>query len=770
MMRSAVPHVGATLPRQDAYTKVRGEEPYPSDFYAPDMLFAGVKRAGIPHGHIKAIHDLEARALKGVVAVLTAKDITGSNRQGVIRKDQPVLADDKVRHCGDGVALVIAEDLNVLRKAIDSIQVEVDPLPGIFDPDDALKEDAPVIHEDNPTGNILLKGSLERGNVPKAFEECAHIVEGVFTVPMQEHAYLETEAGWAVLRDDDRVHITVATQTPFRDRTEVAGALGLDPDRIRILAPFCGGAFGGKDGISVQSLLGLAALTCPGRPVKMWWSREESFLASPKRHPARIEYRLGALSDGRLHAIEARITFDTGPYDHLGGAVMALGLEHAGGPYRIPNTSLKAFAVYTNNPIGGAFRAFGVAQVNAALEQMMDMLASKAMRSPLELRERSGVQKGDMNAIGVTLTHGTGFLDCLERLKAHPLWRDREAWKSGAGRFKKRGTGVASVFHGMGYGRVVPDVANAKVELTDSGSFRLFCGVVDMGQGNAATYLQIACDLLNQGLDRMELVLPDTDRTLPSGSSSASRTTYTFGNALIGSCKRLKDHLLSRASDLLLGRGGHEMALVPGRIRHLPSGREITLEDFARILPSQERSFIHRFRMPVAPDNVTTDEPLMLHGIPHAVFSYGVHLACVEVDELTGRVKIEHYLAVSDCGRIINPQAFEQQIQGGIAQSVGYALSEDFKAADGVIQTQDLSTYIIPTALDMPDIESLAVEIPEASGPFGLKGAGEIATDGPLPAVSNAVFDACGVRVFHAPLTPERVLDALCTSTEGGIS
>lgn len=749
--------IGKSIPRIDACTKVTGREKYAADYYGHDLLWAGVKRAGIPHGKVKHIYMDDALRTPGVISVLSSKDVKGSNRQGVIRKDQPVLVDDKVRHCGDPVALVVAEDRETMARAIARITLEVEPLPAVFDPEEALQEGAPLIHEDHPQGNVLLKGVLETGMGEAAFAECEEVVSARFEVPCQEHAYLETEAGWAILREDGMLEITASTQTPFRDRSEVAEALGWDAAKVRIIAPYCGGAFGGKDGITVQSLLGLAALRCPKRPVKMWWDREESFLASVKRHPAHLYYRLGARRDGTLHALDVRIYYDTGPYDHLGGAVMALGLEHAGGPYRIPNASLKAWSVYTNNPTGGAFRGFGVPQVNGAMEQVLDMLAGRLGLSPLEMRLRNAVRRGDRNTVGVTLLGSTGITESLEAIRAHPLWHEKEGWKQGAGPFKRRGVGLSSVMHGMGYGPVVPDVANAKLELTKQGAFRVFSGVVDMGQGNASTYLQIAGDILNQDAAHMELVLPDTHQTLPSGSASASRTTYTFGNALIGAATAIKQRLLQRASDLLMVSGMEEMAIIPGRIRHLPSGREISLSDLARYLDDAERVTTFRFRAPVARESLPIEPNLRLHGVPHLIFSYGAHLACVEVDQLTGEVEVQQYLAVTEAGRIINPQIFEQQIHGGIAQGLGYALCEDFVVEEGRIKTPDLSTYIIPTSLDVPDMETAMVQLHEPTGPFGLKGAGEIAMDGPFPAVANAVADACGIRPLRSPLTAERV-------------
>lgn len=765
---SRILQVGQNAPRVDARSKVSGAEKYAADYYGDQLLWAGVKRAGVPHALIKNMELAGARSHPGILAVLTYRDLRGSNRQGVIRQDQPVLVDDKVRHCGDAVALVVAEDRAALDQALDLIAIEYDLLPGVFDMAAALEPGAVLVHEDNSTGNVLLAGDLLTGRGEAALEECAVEVEDFFEVQRQEHAYLETEGGVAILKEDGKLSIIVSTQTPFRDRAEVAKALGLDLEKIRIIAPYCGGAFGGKDGVTVQTLLSLAALHCPGRFIKMQWSREESFLASVKRHSGRLHYRLGAQADGTLHALAVEVHYDTGPYDHLGGAVLALGLEHAGGPYRIPHTRLRGWSVYTNNPIGGAFRGFGVPQVTAAMEQMMDMAAARLGLSPLEIRQRNAVRKGDRNPVGVTLTTSTGMQDCLALLADHDLWRKRETWKAAARSFKRRGVGLACVMHGMGYGPIVPDYGNANIELTEQGTFRVFSGVVDMGQGNASTYLQIVGAILNQNADQMELLQPDTDITLPSGSSSASRTTYTFGNALIGAALALKERLLQRAAALIENmaaensvRNISDLTMAPGAIVHRKTGQTIPLSRLAGLFAAAERVSVFNFQAPVASERPTADDDMQLHGIPHHIFSYGAHLACVEVDEITGKVEVKQYLAVSDCGRIINPQVFEQQIQGGIAQGLGYALHEEFIVENGRIATSDLSTYIIPTALDIPDLQSVAVEQPEETGPFGLKGAGEIGIDGPLPAVANALADACGVRIRRYPLTAERVLQAL---------
>ncbi len=520
-MRSGMLEVGCSVPRFDARAKVTGMEKYAVDHYPENFVWAGAKRCGIPHGRIVEIDVSAARAVPGVVAVLTRKDVPGTNRQGIVHKDQPVLAGEKARHRGDPVALVLAEDRETLREALRLIRVEVEPLPAVFDPEEALKPDAPLVHD---KGNLLLGADIRSGKGSEALDECDVVVEGSFEVPFQEHAFIETENGVAWREPDGKIVMTVSTQAPFRDRFEVGHALGLDPASIRVISPYLGGGFGGKDGATVQCLLALAALHSGGRPVKMWWDREESFTAGYKRHGARMYYRLGAMADGTLHALHCRLYYDSGAYAHLGGEVMELGMEHAGGPYRIPNTLIEGWSVYTNNPVGGAMRGFGVCQVAFAVERMMDMLAEKLGMDPLELRLGNALRRGDTNCAGVTMVHSTGMVQCLEALRRHPLWTGRDAWKRAAGPFKRRGVGVAAVFNAMGYGRGLPDSAVAKVELTREGKIRVYNGVSDMGQGNAAAFVQIAGEILCQDSSRMELVQPDTERTHPSGSSSAGRS------------------------------------------------------------------------------------------------------------------------------------------------------------------------------------------------------------------------------------------------------
>jgi CO/xanthine dehydrogenase Mo-binding subunit len=554
--------------------------------------------------------------------------------------------------------------------------------------------------------------------------------------------------------------MTVSTQAPFRDRFEIGHALGLDPLSIRVRAPYLGGGFGGKDGATVQCLLGLAALHAEGRPVRMAWDREESILAGYKRHAVRVRLALGAEVDGTLLAASCRLLFDTGAYAHLGGEVMELSMEHACGPYRVPNVRVEGHCVYTNNPIAGAFRGFGVAQASPAFEGMMDALAAKLNQDPLELRRKNALRPGDVNPAGVRLGESVHLVECLDAIASHPLWTGREAWRSAAPPFTRRGVGLAAVFNGMGYGRGLPDMAIAKVELTETGEFLVYSAVTDMGQGNAAAFALLAAQELNQEAGAIRLLQPDTERCHPSGSSSAGRTTYTYGNALLKACAALRDKLRSRAAMPLLCDELDALELIPGAVRHIPTGRTLPLAMLARYLIRDDRLCVAEFLMPVAQEQTGTGRGFTL-GFPHLIFAHAAHLARIEVDELTGVVRVCDYLTATDGGRVLDRCCFDQQAQGGAAQGLGFALTEDFQLREGRILTPDLTTYLLPTSLDVPDIESLAVDGCEASGPHGLKGVGEVGLNGPGPALAAALEDATGARPHHLPYTPERVLALL---------
>ncbi len=751
--------IGKSHPRGDAADKAAGREKYAADHYPENVLWAGAVRAGIAHGRLLSLDVAEARALPGVTTILTAKDVKGTNRQGIVHKDMPVLVDDRILYCGDPVALVVAETKDMLAQAKALVRFRTESLPAVFDPESAMAEKAPRLHEALP-GNFLMQAEIRKGDAESEFATCAAIVEGEFSTPVQAHGFLETENGVAWQEADGSIAMIVSTQAPFRDRFEIAQALGLPFERIRIISPALGGGFGGKDGATVQCLLVLAALHTGGRPVKMQWEREESMLAGYKRHACRMHYRLGAKKDGTLHALHCSLVYDTGAYAHLGGEVMELGMEHAAGPYRVPHTLIEGKCVFTNNPVGGAMRAFGVCQATFAFESMMDMLADRLNLDRLAVRQKNALVEGDENCVGVRLITSTGIAECLDILGNHPLWRSAEAWKQQSPPGTKRGVGLASVFNAAGYGGKVRDSAIAKVELSVDGSIIVHNAVSDMGQGNSCAFSQIAAHMLGQSPEFLELRQPDTATAYPSGSSSAGRTTYTFGNALIKACEDMKARLINRAGLLLFIDNDRDLVLEPGKVTHAPSNREVSLTQLAAFMPYEDRVCIGHFVAPICEDIPGTAKGFFI-GFPHIIFAYGAHLVRIELDMTTGVITVCDYLAATDGGSIVNPAMFDQQIQGGVAQGLGYALMEDFQSREGKPLTKDFTGYLIPGSLDLPDTISIPYLGHESTGPFGLKGVGEVAMNGPLPAVANAVHDACGMRIFNGPITAEKVVAAI---------
>ena len=753
--------IGESLKRADGFGKVTGTEKYAADLYPDNLVIGGVVRSPYPHARIRAIEFSSAAQVSGVIAVITHEHISGTNRVGLPERDQPILADDKVRYIGDPVVLVLAENKQVLREAMSLVQVEYEILPPVFDSDSALQEGAPVLHEGRDGGNLLFQADIKKGDIETGFSESAFILEETFYTPYQEHAYLETEVGVGRLTEDGILEITVSTQTPFRDGREVADALGFPQEKVRVIAPYLGGAFGGKDGITVQGLLGIGALYSGGRPVKIYTSREESFISSTKRHPAKVTIKMGCLPDGTLHALYCSLLFDTGAYAGLGTPVLIHGMNHASGVYRITHTEITGKAVYTNNPVSSAFRAFGIPQVIFGLEQVVDMLAQKAGIDPLTFRMMNAVHKGDYNGLGIFMSQSTGISSCLATLADHPLWKERDSWIESAPPFRKRGVGIAANSSGMGYGPVIPDTAGAKIEILPDGRFRIYGGIVDMGQGNSSTSIHIASSILMQPPDRFELIQPDTHRCLPSGSASASRTTYTFGNALITAAEELKVRIFKKAGELYPHFNTDTLTLEPDRVLHTPDNSCVPLQEILLRMSESERTVTSTWTAPT--NNQTFDIPGMVRilGFPNLIYSYAAHLARVEVNELTGQVTIDSYLACTDAGNIINPQVFEQQVQGAIAQGIGYALYEDFIVREGQVITKNFSTYILPTSLDIPDIISHAVSGYEETGPFGLKGMGELGVATPLPCIANAIANCTGCRLHQSPLTPERILTAV---------
>ena len=732
--------VGKSIPRVDARAKVTGEALYPGDFSMLGMLHAKILFAGRPHARILSIDTTEAEQVPGVVAIFTAKDVP-VNEYGLQTPDQPVLCGpssakpgaDVVRWVGDQVALIVAETEEAAARARDLIRVEYQDLPVITDPLEAMKPDAYPIHPPrapNPIhpelrteGNWISHHQIRKGNVDAAWDRCDVIVEAEYRLPSQEHAYLQPEAGLAYIDEEGRVTVVVAGQWTWEDQRQIAHALDIPPEQVRVVYPAIGGAFGGREDMSVQIVLALAAWKLR-RPVKIVWTREESIIGHGKRHPVWARCKWGATRDGKLVAAEVRVVADGGAYCYTTNKVLGNLTVTCTGPYEIPNVKVDVDGYYTNNPPSAAFRGFGAPQGIFLAETQMNKLAEALGMDPVELRVRNLLREGSLTAMGTPLPGGVNLVEVVERCAVAAGWTKTEAgWRkpelpqpSGPVR---RGIGFAAGFKNVGFSFGYQENCWAKVELRGKGEIEeavVYIGSAEVGQGAHTVITQMAAEALGIPVDRVRLVPSDT-ATSPgsSGSASASRTTFMAGNAV---------------------RGAAAAALEKWRAEERPAVAEYTY---------------------LAP-KTTQFDPETGYGTPNFAYGYVAEAVEVEVDTETGQIRIPRVVCADDVGKAVNPQLVEGQIEGGVVMGLGWATVENFIVQEGRVLTDRLSTYLIPTALDVPErVESVLVERPDPRGPWGARGMGEMPFIPAAPALIAAVRDATGVWFHEFPLTPERV-------------
>lgn len=754
--------LGRSVPRVDAVPKVRGEPVYMTDRDFRDPCHGRVLRARYPHARIRRIDPSRARSLPGVLCVLTWEDVPALNGFGIVIPDQPVLCRDKVRMTGDAVALVAAETPQIAARALELIEVEYEPLPVVDDPLEAMMPGAPLVHE---SGNIHLRTVIRRGDVEAAFREAAVVADHVYFTPRQAHVALETEGGWAQLLPDGTLMLWVPAQAAFRDRLQLARILGWPPERIREISSPAGGAFGSKDELTVQHHLALLALHTGGRPVKLHLSREESMVAGMKRHPFVIHMRTAAAADGTFLANEAFIVADTGAYASLGGPVLNLAIEHAGGPYRFPNVNFEGFCVYTNNGVAGAMRGFGVPQVTLALESNVDEIARRLGRDPIDLRRQNALRRGERTAIGHPLVTAVGTHACLDALERTELWRRRDERKAGASEpWKRRGVGVAASMQGLGLGKGIPDYGAAVIELLPGGRFRVGISIQEIGTGNQTVFAQFAAEVLGCDIGDVEVVQGDTGYSADAGTVTATRSVFTGGKAIQLAGEKMAA-LLKECAASLLGEEPGQLECVDGRV--VPRDRSHPGVPYAdcydeAVRTGRDRKVRAGFLWPESEEAIPG-----AFGLPHHVYGYGAQAALVEVDTFTGEVQVLEVASVVDAGRAIHPQGIEGQSEGGVAQGLGFALMEDMVIAGGVHQNPNLSTYVVPSAGDVPRVETVIVEVPEELGPEGAKGVGEVPAVPTPAAIFAAIHDAVGVRLCRAPATPERVYEAMDRQRRG---
>jgi CO/xanthine dehydrogenase Mo-binding subunit/aerobic-type carbon monoxide dehydrogenase small subunit (CoxS/CutS family) len=741
--------VGRRLARLDGPRKLAGTEIFGADAWPVDALVAKVVRS--PHDHARfTIGDVEAYlgSVQGLVAAFTAKDVPGENRYGVIPAfaDQPVLAEAIVRFRGEAVAIVVGDSEAMLAFDPADFPVTFEVLPALRSIEAATAPDAPLLHA-HRRDNILTRGRVARGTVEAGLAASDVVAEGAFETGFVEHAYIEPEAGFA-RRVGDRIEIQACTQSPYMDRDDVAKILGLAPEQVRILPTAVGGGFGAKLDLSVQPFIAIAAW-CLDRPVRMVYTRQESIMTTTKRHPARIRIRAGASRDGTLQAVDFSADFNTGAYASWGPTVANRVPVHASGPYRVPHYRALARAIHTHLVPAGAFRGFGVPQSAIAQEQIYDELAIALGIDRLEFRIHNALRAGDATVTGQVFTDGVGFAACLEALR--PRWR--EALQNVAG-FNaavqgpaRRGVGVAGMWYGCG-NTSLANPSTMRLGLRPDGRITLFQGAVDIGQGSNTVITQICADALGAPIARFDLASADTDLTPDCGKTSASRQTFVSGKAAYLAGRAL------RAKILRLANAGVDAALAFEEASVVIGDGEVTHRIDLANLPA-EAGFVAMVEETFDPPTSPLDADGQ--GEPYAVFGYGAHLAELEVDTQTGRVKVLRLVCAHDVGRAINPTLVEGQIEGGAAQGLGLALMEEFHPGKG----ENLHDYLIPTIGDMPPVESILIEDPASVGPYGAKGIGEQALIPTAPAILCAIHHATGARIRRVPATPDRVLAAL---------
>ncbi|MBW2432259.1 MAG: xanthine dehydrogenase family protein [Deltaproteobacteria bacterium] len=745
--------VGRNIRKFGMHERLRGEPIFSADLVLDDPLTLKVLRSTKTHAHIKKIDTEKALQIKGVVRIFTAEDIPGKNRTGIINKDQPLLADDKVRSIGEPVALVAAETEAAAEQALKAIQVTYAELPAVFSPVEALASGAPKIHE---KGNLLFTRRIRKGDVETAFKQCAAVIEKTYRTGHIEHSYLEPDAGAGYVDYDDSLVIFASTQNPHYDHKEVVSLLGLEDQQVRIIQAATGGGFGSKLDMNVQGFIGLA-LYYLKRPVRIVYSREEAYLTTAKRHPLEMKIKTGAGRDGRLLAVQAVITCDTGAYASYGIPVASRSAVHATGPYEIENVDVESHCVYTNNPFSGAMRGFGTPQMAIAHESQMDLLAHELGIGPLEMRRINALKEGSVTATGQKLTASVGIGECLDSIQPHYEQAQSHWLRESDALHIRRGLGIGCMWYGIG-NTGVQNPSTARVTMDSNGRITLFTGCAELGQGSTTALAQIAAETLGLAPEDIRMVVADTKCTTNAGATSASRQTYISGNAVKDAAQKLADVLLTEAVNKLK---------VPKTDLQLDSGFVFdTAEPDNRVKFSWLAQRLHKKGLPLTwngffdPETVPLD-PETGQGVPYATYAFACQLALVKVDTLTGEVQVKKIVAAHDVGKAIHPQNVRGQICGGVAMGMGFALMEAFVPG----QTLSFKDYLIPTCADMPEIIPIIVESPEPTGPFGAKGVGEPALIPTAPAIVNALANALGERIYELPANLERVLE---TSIKAG--
>jgi selenium-dependent xanthine dehydrogenase len=739
--------VGRLHPRPDSVDKVSGRAKFTDDYQFPDMLVGKVLRASVPHAILESLDVSIAREIPGVTTILTAEDIPGENLHGIVYRDWPVLVGvgEKVRYVGDAIAIVAAEDEGAAQEAIQLIQTHYRELPIVADPVYARSTEAAEVHEQ---GNLLKHIKVRKGELEEGWALAEITLEGTYHTPATDHAFMEPECSIAIPLKDGRMEVLVGSQIPYADREQVARALGVAQDQVRIRGALIGGGFGGKEDIAGQIHAALLA-QATGRPVKVLFDRQESLLVHPKRHGTQLQVRLGATKDGMLIVAETELYGDTGAYASLGDKVMTRATTHSAGPYNIEYVRADCYAMYTNNPPAGAFRGFGVTQSCFAVESCIDDLAQALSIDPFTFRRMNALQVGHTTNTGQVLAESVGLLECLDKVEAEIGNRvgDRDPFEAiipeGAPE-KRRAWGIAAAYKNTGLGGGAPDKASAEVELYTDGSIEVRSASADMGQGLVTVLQLIAAEEMGASLDQVRVLLSDTDLTPDGGPTTASRQTFVTGNAARHASIVLREAVCSSLSEKL-DVPPDEITFQEGLAQ--VNGNRVSLGEAAEWMKAEGREpkALYEYWAPET-------QPLGSSGDMHFAYSFAVQAAEVEVNLQTGEVEVLEVIAANDVGKAINPLGLQGQVEGGVMMGLGNALTEEFITEDGIVFTDRLARYRMPSIMQAPHITSIVVEHPAAEGPYGAKGVGEISSIPTTPAITNAIKNACGVRVHRLPV------------------
>lgn len=695
-------YVGEKRGRLEGMDKATGRALYAGDYRMENMLELALVRSEISHGSVRT---LDVSALPEDVLVFTGKDFA-ENVVADIFCDTPVLAYDRIRFRGEPIAIIAADTREKAKEAAKLVKVEYECLPIVRNTEDAKDPAMPALHGDS---NLMADFFHEKGDVEKAFEESYLIVEDDFETPAQDHGYMEPDACFAYV-EDDRLMVYTASQNVFADRLMICRALGLAPEQVRVRAAFVGGGFGGKDGHTCQIYPSLVSWLTK-RPAKVVFDREEVLACTYKRHGIKTHVKMGFSKEGKILAFDGSAILDTGAYAGYGASVHGLFTEHFPGPYEIPNVRLKTETYYTNKPIAHAMRGFGAPQGAFATESIISRAVAQLGLDPIGMRLDNALVQGSVGALGQPMDHCVGLREALKLVQESDLWKERESNTD-----PYVGYGVAGGFLSCGLGQKIPDNAKVSVREREDGGFDIGCGLVDIGQGSTTALAAMAADLLETDIENIHMIMADTDKTEDCGCTAASRSVFIAGNALIAAVKqykKMKEAGLS--SDIAMGEAA------------FPESSK----DLGRI------------------------------GFPHAMYTFVAQAVKLRVDPITGSVSLLDIAAATECGKVINPLGLAGQIQGGIGMSIGFCLGEDCTWKDGQLIHKNFATYLMPTALDVPNIASYHVDAYEASGPMGVKGAAEVSTVSIAPAINEAVRQASGAILTKLPLSPEEILKAL---------